>query len=113
MDKINQLYEITLRLYNFLDNFPDKDHREEYIVSLNQVLDERAEIIRLLPKEFTDEEIKLGLEINKLNHEIGIKLDNLFAEIKMDLRNIKRTQQVNDKYNQNYSFDGMFFDKRK
>lgn len=113
MSIVEQLYEITLRLDGILDMFPEKEKREEYINNINQLLDERAEIIKLVPKSLTTEEIKLGLEVNKLNHEIGIKLDNLFSEIKMDISNIKKTQQVNDKYNQTYSFDGMFFDKRK
>lgn len=113
MNSVEQLYDVTAKLNNLLQTLPSKEEREAYIEQINSLLDKRSNIFPLLPKEYTSEEKQIGLKIVKLNENIDESLNQIYNEIKLDIQQIKKTRIAQEKYNQGFAGDGMFFDKRK
>ncbi|MFD1736753.1 flagellar protein [Bacillus salitolerans] len=117
MSSIAKLYDATKVLYDHLQQLPDEDSREPYIEQINDMLDKRDVIIKEVKAPSTDEERELGTEIQKLDHDIRIKLKTLFNQINMDLNKLKKQKNTHQKYTNPYAatsnMDGTFFDKKK
>lgn len=111
-DLIKSLYQLTDELYNHLQLKPNKDKREQYIDTIQVLLDKRQLIINQL-KNVDLKNIKLSKEFHDKDQEIGKLMNLLLLEIQSDIQQINQKKLANQKYNHYLSGDGMFFDKRK
>ncbi len=114
MGIINDIYDKTEILYQFLDTFPKKEVREEYIVRLNNMLDERGNMLKSLPDVYSREEEQIGKKIIILNEKINVQIEQIFKEVEDDLQQVSQKKLMHNKYSiQAITGDGMFIDKRK
>ncbi|TCS83303.1 hypothetical protein [Tepidibacillus fermentans] len=118
MNLVEQIYQITIQLYQHLQKEPNKDKREEYIAQIQNYLDQREKLIDELKgkTEYTDEEKELGKKIVGYNQAIDLLLERIYRSIEADVRQTKERKKLHQTYNNPYqglSVDGMFFDKRK
>lgn len=115
MPIVQEILEVTQQLKNQLEKQATEQEQDQYIASINSLLDKREDLLKQLPKEYTEQEKALGRTIVQLNHDIDVLLRKFFSEIQKDLRQAKNNKMVFNKYQRQHSIsvDGMFFDKRK
>jgi flagellar protein FliT len=110
-----ELYQVTEALYREVQKQESKENREEQIERIVKLLDERQSLMDKLQPPFSEEENELGQQLVQLNKVIDAQLQKIFAEIKMDIKDLKVKKAKSTKYSNPYesiSTDGMFFDKR-
>jgi flagellar protein FliT len=116
MSAVKILLEITKNLNDHVEAGLPKEDREPYIERLNELLEQRQSIIDKLPVAYSDEELRMGKLIVKLNETIEPLLVMQFEQIKNNLSLMKKKKERNVQYANPYqslSSDGMFFDKKK
>lgn len=112
---IQELYQVTEALYREVQKQESKENREEQIERINKLLEDRQNLLDKLQPPFNEEENKLGQQMVQLNKVIDSQLQKIFADIKMDIKELKVKRAKSTKYSNPYeslSTDGMFFDKR-
>lgn len=113
---VKELLEVTKQISLLLEHKIIKETREKLIKDIERLLEQRDNLIGNLPKTYSEEDLTIGKEIVRLNVLIEEKLEVLFQDIQVDIRNVKQTKKTSKKYTnpyENLSSDGMFFDKRK
>lgn len=119
MDLTNQLLQVSAKLYQLLSDIPNGDERDSYIDNINQILDERGEIIEALQQQ--------GFQINPelKNHSMLIQLDKGIRErlqlvmdaVKQDMKDLQNVKKHEKQYMNPYAsvqvMDGMYYDKKK
>lgn len=112
---VQEILEVTQQLKNQLEKNPNDQEQDQYITSINELLNKREDLLKGLPKEYTEQEKALGRTIVQLNRDVDVLLQRFFSEIQKDLRQAKNNKMVFNKYQQRsfITADGMFFDKRK
>ncbi|MCZ0754399.1 flagellar protein FliT [Anoxybacillus sp. J5B_2022] len=117
MSVVAELWEVTKTLVALLEKPVAKEAREETIAAVEQWLERREELIAQLSPPYSEEEQRLGQEIVALNRTIGQKLTQLKQQIQQDLRALKQKKKANENYTNPYqetfSMDGMFYDKKR
>lgn len=118
MDKTPQLLQISAKLYQHLQQMPADDKRDDFIVTLNTLLDERGQLIAELSAsgfqvDTTNKSHQMLVELDK-----GIKsrLEQAMNVVKADLRNIQKAKKNEKQYVDPYSkvavMDGRYYDKK-
>ena len=115
MPIVQEILEVTQQLKNQLEKQATEQEQDQYITSINELLNKREGLLKGLPKEYTEQEKALGRTLVQLNRDIDVLLQRFFLEIQKDLRQAKNNKMVFNKYQQRnfIAADGMFFDKRK
>lgn len=117
--QIQNVLQVSARLYELLGTPPKDDNRETYIEKVNELLDQRGlEIDKLQQLGFTmdtvDNSHTLMAELDK-----GIigRLNSLMDDIKKDMKNLQISKKNEQQYMNPYSdvrvMDGMYYDKKK
>ena len=112
---INEIYKVTLNLYNHLQRPISKNNRSDYINRIEELLEQREELITRFNGEVTDSDKKIGNEIVKYNTFINARIENIYKEIGKDLTHIKQNKKTKKKYENPYNLataDSVFFDKK-
>ena len=119
MDILQQLLQISAKLYRFLEIIPKEENREDFIEKINGLLDQRGEIIEQFKKEgfqFNTED-KLHITLLHLDEGIRERLNKVMDEIKLDMKKIQASKRNEKQYSNPYSsvrvMDGMYYDKKK
>jgi flagellar protein FliT len=120
MDELIQdLLQASARLYSHLTTVPPAEERDEYIVIIEALLDERGEII--------DELMESGFVVDAQNNVHGIladldkgikeRLNKVLGAVKEDMRELNKQKKNEIQYMNPYShlqvMDGMYYDKKK
>lgn len=117
MNNVQVLYELTSEMYQLLQQLPTKDERDILIDKITTFIEKRGALIKEFKAPYTDEELKLGAEIVKMNTFIDSQFDQLKQHIQQDIRSFKIKKQSRKKYSNPYqsleTHDGIFYDKRK
>lgn len=117
MSVVHVLHEVTTELYKLLKQLPLEKEREAFIEQITTLLKKRETFIHELTSPYSDEEMKLGKEIIKMNIFIDAQLKNMQQFIKQDIQNVKKKKQSQKRYINPYqsvaTYDGTFYDKRK
>ncbi|WP_339060483.1 hypothetical protein [Tepidibacillus marianensis] len=118
MNLVEQIYQVTMQLYQHLQNEPGREEREEYIAKIQSFLNQREKLIDELKEktEYTEEEKEVGKTIVGYNQSIDLMLERFYRLIEKDVRQTNERKKIHQRYNdpsQGFSVDGMFFDKRK
>lgn len=116
MNPVVALYRITKELFDILEQRIQKDNRDEVIVRITKLLNERDQLLPEVRPPFTAEQKGLGTEIVRMNTFIDTQLEITKKEIQIDIAHLKKSKETSNKYTNPYQSppaDGMFFDKKK
>ncbi|MBB5326211.1 flagellar protein FliT [Anoxybacillus tepidamans] len=117
MNVVVELWKVTKALDGLLEKPVAKAGREETIAAIEQLLQRRDELIAQLAPPYSEEEERLGREMVALNQTIAQKLQQLKQQIQQDLKALKQKKKANENYTNPYqeafSMDGMFYDKKR
>ncbi|WP_117168774.1 flagellar protein FliT [Paraliobacillus sediminis] len=117
MNRMDTLYDVTIKLQELLDQPVKETNREEIIAGVQLLLNERELVIKDIVKPYTEEELIIGKKIIPIDQEILKKTQRLFLELKSEIRNVKKQKASNQKYIDPYkslaNYDSAFVDKKK
>lgn len=117
MNRVQALYDTTAQLDTLVNQPVTAENREEVVQSLTALLEVRSGQLEELKPPFTTEENLLGKELLPMNERISKQVQNIFDQLKTDIRTINKQKQSGKKYINPYAsmhtLDGRFLDKRK
>ncbi|WP_188454132.1 flagellar protein FliT [Virgibacillus oceani] len=117
MNRLDSVYQITKQLEALLVQTISSKNRETVIGEINILIEKRGKLIKNATPPFNDDEKQTGEKLVEMNNAIQQKMDTLFAELKLEMKQIKRQKKSNKTYINPYekvnTIDGMFMDSRK
>ncbi|MGM8212559.1 flagellar protein FliT [Virgibacillus sp. W0430] len=117
MNQLEQLYERTMELEQVLAQPITAKNRDEVIVVINTLINEREKCMENLRPPYTEEEKQLGKQIIERNETIKKKMDELFEHIKQDMKQVKKQEKSSRSYINPYgkfqTTDGMYLDSKQ
>lgn len=119
MNELQEVLQISAKLYTLLDEKKASEDREAFIEELDSLLDERNEKITALKNvgfEFNNSE-KLHTMLYELDQGIKKRLQLIMQSVKGDLKNLQNSKKNEKQYSNLYGhvqvMDGMYYDKKK
>lgn len=116
MNYLEKVYEITFELKELLDQDITPKNREEIINKLNQLIEARGKWMDQLQPPYTEAEKELGEKIYSLNIGIQNKMQQLFTDLKLEMRQVRKQKKTNESYTNPYKnvhvSDGTFMDSK-
>lgn len=118
MQQTNQLLQVSANLFKHLGDIPKGEERDEYIDTINSLLDKRGTIIQDLIQEgfHFDEQNRVHRTLLELDNGIKNRLAAVMAAVKQDMANLQKTKKSEQQYFNPYSsvrvMDGMYYDKK-
>ena len=120
MTVLNEFLQKSAQLYKYLVEYmDDKETRSDVIQRINEMLNERGELVnRLRNEQFRyDEKNKMHVTLFELDKGIREKLDSIMGYVKEDLKELhqmkKNEIQYIDPYSQLRSSNSRYFDGKK
>ncbi len=119
MDNIQQLLQVSAKLFKHLTDIPKGEERSTYIDEINQMLDERGSLIEKLRQEgfVMASDNKLHETLAQLDKGIRERLDIVMLAVKQDMKDLQNSKKNEKQYMNPYSsvqvMDGMYYDKKK
>jgi flagellar protein FliT len=116
MNHVQEVYELTTRLYELLQVEVTSEERDVVIEEVEKLLMKRQGLLDHLDGPFSDDEKLRGQEIVQMNKVIDEKMVSLKSIIQADLNKLQKQKSSNEKYTnpyKNVTLDGTFFDKKK
>ncbi|WP_164218370.1 flagellar protein FliT [Virgibacillus sp. YIM 98842] len=117
MNYVQKLYELTLELQALLNEEITDKNRAEIIEEINVLVETREEYIKKLLPPYTTEEKMLGRKLISVNADIQEKMQILYSELKLELKNVKKQKKSSRSYMNPYASmqntGGMFMDSKK
>ncbi|HLS09725.1 flagellar protein FliT [Lentibacillus sp.] len=116
MNKLQTLLDITKQLDQVLEEDAHTKNRDEVIERVNELIEKRGKLLETINPPFSDNEQKLGKNIVALNKQIQGKLNQLFNDLKLEMKQVKKQKKSNRSYMNPYEnvkiADGMFMDSK-
>lgn len=118
MQQIDQLLQESASLFKHLGEMPKGEERDEYIETINNMLDKRGLIIEDLMKDgfCFDEQNRIHRTLLELDNGIKKRLADVMDAVKQDMANLQKTKKSEQQYYNPYSnvrvMDGMYYDKK-
>ncbi len=118
MQQIDQLLQASANLFKHLADTPKGEERDDYIETINSMLDKRGTIINDLLKDgFSfDEQNRVHRILLELDNGIKERLASVMSAVKQDMANLQKTKKSEQQYFNPYSnvrvMDGMYYDKK-
>ena len=118
MQPIDQLLQASANLFKHLGETPKGEDRDEYINTINNMLDKRGSIINGLKQEgfHFDEQDRIHRTLLELDNGIKERLATVMDAVKQDMANLQKTKKSEQQYYNPYSnvrvMDGMYYDKK-
>ncbi|WP_373893377.1 flagellar protein FliT [Virgibacillus natechei] len=117
MNRLQSLYDVSLQLKNVLDQDITAKNRGSVIEKVNELVEKRGKFMNDLTEPYTGEEKRLGQELVPLNEEIQVAMNQLFNQLKVEMKQVKKQEKSNRRYIKPYenvqAMDGMFMDSKK
>jgi flagellar protein FliT len=119
MDIMQQVLQISAKLYQHLTNLPTDEQRDEYIEKIHVLLDERGLLIEKLQQGGfqVDLENKSHRMLVELDKGIRERLKKVMKLIQEDLKGIQNAKKNEQQYMNPYAsvqvMDGRYFDNKK
>jgi flagellar protein FliT len=116
MNRLKPVYDVTIRLEKVLSQETTAKNREEIIEQVNQLVELRGEQMENIVAPFSSEEKQLGQIVVEKNRTIEGKMENLFRDLKLEMKQVKKQKKSNRTYTNPYekvrARDGRFMDSR-
>lgn len=118
MQLTNQLLQASANLYKLLGDIPKGEDRDDYVDTINTMLDKRETIIKGLRQEGFqfDEQNRIHRTLLELDNGIKKRLAAVMDAVKQDMANLQKTKKSEQQYFNPYSnvrvMDGMYYDKK-
>ncbi|PKU53607.1 MULTISPECIES: flagellar protein FliT [Lysinibacillus] len=118
MHQTDQLLQVSANLFKHLGDIPNGEERDEYINTINSMLDKRGTIIKGLKQEGFqfDEQNRNHRTLLELDNGIKERLAAVMSAVKQDMANLQKTKKSEQQYFNPYSnvrvMDGMYYDKK-
>src|SRR5699024_7883146 len=116
MGRLHELYKITMQMVKVLKN-TEETSRDKTIDTMNQLIEERDQVIANIKAPYSEEEMKIGQQVVKLNEQIKVNMDKLYENVKSDMKKIKQQKKLNRTYINPYgpikTTDGMYVDNKQ
>ncbi|MGE7842225.1 flagellar protein FliT [Lysinibacillus sp. NPDC093712] len=118
MQLTNQLLQASANLYKLLGDIPNGEDRDDYVDTINNLLDKRGTIINGLKQEgFNyDEQDRVHRTLLELDNGIKERLAAVMSAVKQDMANLQKTKKSESQYFNPYGnvrvMDGMYYDKK-
>ncbi|RYG74397.1 flagellar protein FliT [Lentibacillus lipolyticus] len=117
MNRLQELWDTTEELHHVLHAAMEAKDRETTIEQMNRLIERRSEIMKRLQPPFSEAENRLGKKLVCLNKQVQVQMDNLFDELKQEMRQMKKQKKSNRTYVNPYehvqTMDGMFLDSKQ
>ncbi|SDK04286.1 hypothetical protein [Sediminibacillus albus] len=117
MNRLQSFYDVTEELHQQISDDIPIDKREEAIARIEQVLEEREELLKDIKPPYSEEEMETGRALLPLNRDIQDKLKQLLILLRTEMKTVKKQRSSSSKYKNPYknvsNFDGMFLDHKK
>lgn len=117
--QLQQMLQISAKIYEKLVKNPEESVRDEYIEEINTLLDQRGKIMEDVTKaDFSyNENDKVHQTLFELDKGIRSRLDRVMSSIKEDMRELQVSKKSEQQYTNPYAnvqvMDGMYYDKKK
>ena len=116
MEALEKVYELTRELTILLEQPVTSKTRDNVIQQLNELIEERGKWMEQLSPPYSEEEMKLGNKIAKLNPKIQIKMEKLFTDLKIEMKQVQQQKKSQQSYTNPYknvsTSDGTFLDRK-
>jgi len=116
MTNLLKVYDVTIKLHELLKKATPSKDREEVINELNALIAERGKWMDQLNPPYTDEEKELGEKIYSLNIGIESKMQQLFSDLKVEMKQVQKQKKTKESYTNPYknvhTSDGTFMDSK-
>ncbi len=116
MNHLEELYEVTIGIVRVLENKED-NNREQTIQKIDQFISKRDAIIEKIKGPYTEEEEKIGRKVVQLNELIKVKMNELYSDVKEDMKRVKKQKELNRSYINPYgpmkTTDGLYMDRKQ
>ncbi|GGG13373.1 hypothetical protein GCM10007425_04580 [Lysinibacillus alkalisoli] len=113
---IKSLLATSATLFNHLTTVPSGEARDAYIERINELLDQRGELLSQLSKEDLEGH-QLLPHLIELDQGIQQRLDKVMDTVKQDILNLKKSRKSEAQYANPYdsvrTLDGMYYDGKK
>lgn len=117
MSHIERLYTLTVELHHLLSEEITNQNRETAIEKINDLILQREREIEHVKPPFSSSENELGKKVVQLNKEIEIKLENVFSQLKDEMKQMQKQKKSNRSYINPYgpikTIDGMYVDSKQ
>lgn len=117
MNQLQKIYDVTKQLEEVLHEKVNAKDRDTVIEQVNHLVEQRGELLNEITPPYTEEEKKLGKELVTLNEQIQVKMNTLFDDLKLEMKQVKKQKKSNRTYVNPYenvkSLDGIYLDSKK
>lgn len=119
METIQQLLQISAKLYQHLTDISKGEERDSYIEKINKLLDERGACIQALEVSGfkIDSANRTHQTLIQLDTGIRERLEKVMTAVKEDMKELnnakKHEQQYINPYSNVSTMDGRYFDNKK
>lgn len=117
MNQLQKLYDVSKEMERMLHQEVSPKDREAVIEQVNHLVEQRGALLNEIAPPYTVEEMQLGKMLVHLNKEIQAKMDTLFNELKIEMKQAKKQKKSNRTYINPYenvkSVDGVYMDSKK
>lgn len=119
MNEIQDVLQVSAKLYAYLAEIPSSEHRDQYIEEIHRKLDERSQVITALQQAGFqyDELSKTHKMLVDLDKGIQERLQFVMEAIKLDLKDLQNTKKNESQYRNPYAsvqvMDGRYYDRKK
>lgn len=106
----------TKQLQSHLEKGFPEDNREEYIRTIDRLLEERQQLLNELPDLSIALDDRNKQEMISIENQIQELMKSYQGKIKEDLKTLQLKKRKGNQYSEpygNFSVDGMFYDKKK
>lgn len=117
MNQLNELYQTTIELKAVLEREITSEKRKEIIEEINKLVEQRRAEMSEITAPYTEYEKQLGQDIVLLNTTIEKEMNQLFEDLKQEMRQVKKQKDTNRSYINPYgkmtSTDGVYVDSKQ
>lgn len=117
MNRVEPIIDVTLEMKKILDVRITSTNREAVLAELDELIDNRGELMTALVPPYSNEEMEAGKSLVHVNNDIQMKMESIFNELKAEMRQVHKQKRSNQSYTNPYiniqTMDGMFMDSKK
>ncbi len=111
-----KLYDVSVELKKLSESI-NRTNRDEALPKVNELINERENLIKDIKGPYTDEEKLIGQKIVKINEEIQKSMEILLTNVKKDIVQLKKNKSSNlsyiNPYGETETTDGVYLDSKQ